>query len=80
MAADVGVLSSYRGDVGSIAVISPYKAQVSTLREEFRRALGGEAAITAANIEFGTVDGFQVCSGGGRCMEFAYTIKVMGMS
>lgn len=56
------MLQSYRGDVGSIAVISPYKAQVSALRYEFRRALGGDAALTAANIEFGTVDGFQVRS------------------
>lgn len=55
-----GVLQSYCGTVGSIAVISPYKAQVFTLREEFRRTLGGEAALAATNIEFGTVDGFQV--------------------
>lgn len=69
-----GVLSAYRDDVGSIAVISPYKAQVSALKEEFRRMLGGDAALTAANIEFGTVDGFQVGGKGASGHIFlAYT-------
>lgn len=47
-----------------MAVISPYKAQVMALRDEFRRAFGSEAAVAAAGIEFGTVDGFQVGGGG----------------
>lgn len=64
--APAGVLQSYPGEIGSVAVISPYKAQVLALKHEFRRTFGSEKAVTAANIEFGTVDGFQVRWGGGR--------------
>jgi superfamily I DNA and/or RNA helicase len=63
-----GVLQAYPGEVGSVAVISPYKAQVMALRDEFRRAFGGEAAVAAAGIEFGTVDGFQVGGGAERAV------------
>jgi len=55
-----GVLRAHPGAVGSVAVISPYKAQVATLREEFRRELGGDPGLAAAStVEFSTVDGFQ---------------------
>jgi hypothetical protein len=64
-----GVLQSNPGEVGSVAVISPYKAQVMALRDEFRRAFGSEAAVAAAGIEFGTVDGFQVGGGGELCSQ-----------
>lgn len=54
-----GLLRSYPGEVGSIVVITPYRAQLGALRSEFRRELGGDAALAAAGVEFGTVDGFQ---------------------
>ena len=55
----VELLSSYPQQVGNMAVITPYRAQVGCLRDAFRRALGGDTALLAKGIEFGTVDGFQ---------------------
>ncbi|GFR51045.1 hypothetical protein Agub_g13209, partial [Astrephomene gubernaculifera] len=40
----------------SVAVISPYKAQVKLLRDSFRTALGEEAARL---VDINTIDGFQ---------------------
>ncbi|KAL0052040.1 hypothetical protein WJX82_006920 [Trebouxia sp. C0006] len=40
----------------SVAVISPYKAQVKLMREKFRQALGEEGARI---VDVNTVDGFQ---------------------
>lgn len=54
-----GLLAEHRASVGSIAVISPYRAQVACLRSAFRAQLGDDPGLAAANIEFGTVDGFQ---------------------
>jgi hypothetical protein len=44
-------------DGASVAIISPYKAQVSLLRELFTQALGKERAKT---VDINTIDGFQV--------------------
>jgi hypothetical protein len=54
------------GGPRSVAVVTPYRAQLSALRAAFRSALGrgrgGEdpdAALARMGVEFGTVDGFQ---------------------
>ncbi|KAL4448164.1 hypothetical protein ABPG75_005383 [Micractinium tetrahymenae] len=48
--------SSLVGAKPSVAVISPYKAQVSLLRRLFKAALGEEAAKL---VDINTIDGFQ---------------------
>ncbi|KAK9830550.1 hypothetical protein WJX72_012414 [[Myrmecia] bisecta] len=51
-----GVMRQYAAELGSVAVLTPYRAQLSTLRSVFRRAHGEDGI---ANIDFATVDGFQ---------------------
>lgn len=46
--------------MGSVAVLSSYKAQVSALRSHFERNVHHKADLAA--VEFATIDGFQVCS------------------
>lgn len=46
----------------AVAVISPYKAQVSLLRRLFLAALGPDMAKT---VDINTIDGFQVLGGAG---------------
>ena len=43
--------------VGSVAVLSSYKAQVTALRSHFER-MHSKAKLAA--VEFATIDGFQV--------------------
>jgi hypothetical protein len=43
--------------VGNVAVISPYKAQVSTVQRRFDRV---HSAKDLARVHFATIDGFQV--------------------
>ena len=44
-------------EVTSVAILTPYKAQLALLRSTFARH---HATIALANVEFATVDGFQV--------------------
>lgn len=50
-----GVLDAHGKDVTTVAVISPYKAQVSLLRRRFETA-----RIDMSRVDFATVDGYQV--------------------
>lgn len=55
-------------ELGSVAVISPYRAQLAVLRSAFGRpqsngtTLRPSYAAALADVEFSTVDGFQVAS------------------
>ncbi len=51
-----GLMQAHGAEVGKVAVLSPYKAQVAALERAFRAAHG---AAALAAVEFGTVDGFQ---------------------
>ena len=52
-----GLLRRYGDSVGSVAVLSPYKAQVRALRALFQNRHG---ARDLAGVTFATIDGFQV--------------------
>lgn len=52
-------MDEHGSDVGKVAVLSPYKAQVALLERQFRAA-HSSAALSA--VTFGTIDGFQVPS------------------
>ena len=54
----VGLMREYGHEVASVAILTPYKAQLTLLRSTFA-AQHSKAAL--ANVEFATVDGFQVC-------------------
>lgn len=57
-----GLLRHYPRFTGSVAVITPYRAQLSTLRAAFRSVTQGgssSASDPLSRVEFGTVDGFQ---------------------
>lgn len=57
-----GLQRHYPRFTGSIAVITPYRAQLSTLRAAFRSVTQGglnSASDPLSRVEFGTVDGFQ---------------------
>lgn len=54
----VGLMREYGHEVASVAILTPYKAQLGLLRSTFA-AQHSKAAL--ANVEFATVDGFQVC-------------------
>ena len=56
-----GLASSYGAELRSVAVLSPYKAQVALLQRRFRAR-----APLLDRVEFGTVDGFQVTHGRAR--------------
>lgn len=47
------------GRLGSVAVLTPYRAQRSQLAASFRSAVRDEAVLK--RVEFATVDAFQVC-------------------
>ena len=51
-------MREYGHEVGSVAVLTPYKAQLALLQSTFRRS-HSKAVLT--NVDFATVDGFQVC-------------------
>lgn len=51
-----GLVTAYRGELGDVAVLTPYQAQLALLRRTFR-ARGGSRAVEG--VEFATVDGFQ---------------------
>lgn len=53
----VGLIREYGHDVASVAILTPYKAQLALLRSSFARQHSKSAL---ANVEFATVDGFQV--------------------
>jgi hypothetical protein len=50
-------MEAHGAEVGRVAVLSPYRAQVALLERAFRAAHG---AAALAAVEFGTIDGFQV--------------------
>ena len=52
-----GLMQYFGPEVASVAVLTPYKAQLSLLRSTFARQ---HAKSTLSNVEFATVDGFQV--------------------
>jgi len=54
----VGLMREYGHEVSSVAILTPYKAQLALLRSTFA-AQHSKAAL--ANVEFATVDSFQVC-------------------
>lgn len=54
----VGLMREYGHEVASVAILTPYKAQLTLLRSTFA-AQHSKAAL--ANVEYATVDGFQVC-------------------
>ena len=60
----VGLIREYGHEVASVAVLTPYKAQLALLRSSFARQHSKSAL---ANVEFATVDGFQV-----RCLITTY--------
>ncbi len=51
-----GLVAGYRREVGDVAVLCPYKAQLALLRRTFQQR-GGTGAVEA--VHFATVDGFQ---------------------
>ncbi|KAL0045065.1 hypothetical protein WJX82_006977 [Trebouxia sp. C0006] len=51
-----GLMREYGHEVSSVAILTPYKAQLALLRSTFA-AQHSKAAL--ANVEFATVDGFQ---------------------
>jgi len=54
----VGLMREYGHEVASVAILTPYKAQLALLRSTFA---GQHSKAALANVEFATVDGFQVC-------------------
>jgi hypothetical protein len=52
-----GMMKDHGKALGSVAVLSSYKAQVKALRSQFERMHG---TATMAAVEFATIDGFQV--------------------
>ncbi len=52
-----GLMKEHGKAMGSVAVLSSYKAQVTALRSHFQRVHG---AAKMASVEFATIDGFQV--------------------
>ena len=52
-----GLMKEHGSAVGSVAVLSSYKAQVTALRSHFER-VHNKAKLAA--VEFATIDGFQV--------------------
>ncbi len=55
--AHAGLQKHYPDDKRRVAVLTPYKAQMRKLRSVFAASV---AAVQMANLEFATVDGFQV--------------------
>ncbi len=53
-----GLHKSFSQQLGAVAVLSPYRAQLATLRRSFQRC--GAPAAALADVTFATVDGFQV--------------------
>ena len=68
-----GLLQRYGDSVGSVAVLSPYKAQVGALRALFQARHG---AHNLTSVTFATIDGFQVRAS----RAVTCTIEVMGTS
>lgn len=52
----LGQVQELQDGTASVAVISPYKAQVKMLKDLFRQALGDEGAV---RVDINTIDGFQ---------------------
>lgn len=52
-----GVMRDFGPDVASVAVLTPYKAQLMLLKSVFA---GQHSKSALANVDFATVDGFQV--------------------
>ena len=55
-----GLLEYNAEEVGTVAVLTPYKAQVGVLRSTFFSRCSEEALD---RVYFATIDGFQVCRG-----------------
>ncbi|GAB4823482.1 hypothetical protein N2152v2_010528 [Parachlorella kessleri] len=51
-----GLASGHGGELGQVAVLTPYQAQLGVLRRTFRQRGGSRAADA---VEFATVDGYQ---------------------
>lgn len=64
--AGAGLLKHHVAEVGTVAVLTPYKAQVGVLRSAFMSRCGEEAL---SSVDFATVDGFQV---GAACTQCTY--------
>ena len=69
----------FGADVGVVAVLSSYKAQVAALRAAFMRAQGPKGL---AGVMFATIDGFQVrhCMSPCACWGLAHQNLHLGMS
>ena len=52
-----GLMTDFGHEVASVAVLTPYKAQLALLRSTFARH---HSKSVLGNVEFATVDGFQV--------------------
>lgn len=52
-----GVMRDFGPDVATVAVLTPYKAQLVLLKSAFA---GQHSKSALANVDFATVDGFQV--------------------
>ena len=55
---NAGLHKSFSQQLGAVAVLSPYRAQLAALRRSFQRC--GAPAAALADVTFATVDGFQV--------------------
>ena len=67
-----GLLKHHAVEMGSVAVLSPYKSQVEQLRSAFSARCGPE---TLLNVDFATVDGFQVRPYSGACTQLSAHFK-----
>lgn len=54
---NAGLMREFGHEVASVAVLTPYKAQLALLKSTFA---GQHLKTALANVEFATVDGFQV--------------------
>lgn len=62
-----GLASGHGAELRSVAVLSPYKAQVALLQRRFRAR-----APLLDRVEFGTVDGFQVRRSAAHCIALPH--------